>query len=454
MLSEKNFNAEFWKTVVDVSLTGIYVCDYELNLVYVNKIVEIATGYKKDELIGRSVLNLLLDEDIEMQKKQHKRVFEGETISYETRYRRKDGKVRWVKGFVTPVNFNGEVYALGNWIDITKQKKLEEKLKEDSELFKALVHDSPTPAYVISDDRKFIYVNNALQELVGYSWDELRSMDPLQFVHPEDKNVVERRYKERLAGKRKPETYSWRIISRDGSVHWITARPARITFEGKPAVASILIDTTDLHLLADELKKSGEYLTLVNKILRHDILNDLTVIRGYIEMGRDELREVAISKIEKIQTLIKETKAIEEALGGKHRINLAEIVTEIGKHYEDQADIEYILNDVFVKANEALNSVIDNILRNAVMHSKKDRVKISIEVFSSGRFGVVRIKDNGIGIPDSIKDQIFEEGFSTSNSTGLGLYIAKKVIELLNGEIHVYDNEPSGAVFEIKLRKK
>ncbi len=453
MEQTEKLREKFWRKVVDNSLTGIYICDSELRLIYVNDIVEVATGYKKEELIGEKVSILAAEKDEEEQMKVFLKVFEGETVTYETRYRTKNGKVRWVRGFATPVEYDGKVYALGNWIDITRQKELEEKLKEDSELFKALIHDSPTPAFVVSDER-FIYANKAMQNLVGYSWKDLKNMDPMRFIHPEDRDMVERRYRQRLAGKRKAETYSWRIISRDGSVNWVTGRPSRITFEGKPAVAAVLIVTTDLHLLADELKKSGEYLTLINKILRHDILNDLTVIKGYIEMGDEELRGIALSKIERIHTLIRESKAIEEAIGGKQSINLADVVREIGKHYEEQAEIEYILNDVFVMGNEALYSVVDNIMRNAVMHSKRDRVKITIEVFSSGRFGVVRISDDGVGIPESLKEMIFEEGFSTSDSTGLGLYIAKKVIDLLNGEIRVYDNEPSGAVFEIRLRKK
>ncbi len=450
---DEKFTTKFWKRVADDSLTGIYICDRNLTLIYVNKIVEIATGYKKDELIGKPISILTMEEDIKEQREMLSKVFDGEAVTYEVRYRRKNGEIRWVKGFVLSMEHNGEIYAIGSWIDITREKKLEEKLKEDSELFKALVHESPTPAFVVSDT-SFIYANKAMQELVGYTWDELKHMDPMRFIHPDDRGMVEKRYRERLAGKRKAETYSWRIISRDGSVNWVTGRPSRMTIEGKPAVAVILIVTTDLHLLAEELKKSGEYLTVINKILRHDILNDLTVIRGYIEMGDDALRGAALSKIDRIQTLIKETKAIEEAIGARMNINLADVVSEIGKHYESIAEIEYVLNNVYIRANEAIYSVIDNIMRNAVMHSGRKKPKITVEVFSLGRFGVARISDDGVGIPDDLKNIIFDEGFSTSNSTGLGLYIAKKVIDLLNGEINVYDNEPSGAVFEIKLRKE
>ncbi len=452
MINCSKFDREFWRIVADKSLAGIYVHDENFRIIYVNDIVERVTKYSKEELIGMSVFDLVYPEDREKVYNQHRKILDGEIVRYESRYTTKDGAVRWVWGYVTPIECDDQMYAIGNWIDVTKRKQLESQLEEHSELFRVLIDESQNPTYIIQEDR-FVYANEALQNLLGYSWDELQRVNPLNFVHPEDREMVEKRYRERLEGKRGSETYSWRIISRDGNVFWITARPSRIIYKGKPAVASVLIDTTDQHALTEELKKKNEYLALINKILRHDILNDITVVEAALELNDDKLRESAAKKIERIVTLIQESKAIEEAIGKKYRVNLAEYVREVAESYECFAEIQYSLNDVFVEANESVKSVIDNIMRNAVTHSGKERVTIAVETYADGRFGVVRIKDDGRGIPDEIKDKIFEEGFSTSGSTGLGLFIAKKVIELLGGEIKVYDNFPTGAVFELRLRR-
>ena len=103
--------------------------------------------------------------------------------------------------------------------------------------------------------------------------------------------------------------------------------------------------------------------------------------------------------------------------------------------------------------DKAIYSVIDNIVNNAIVHGKTDRVDISIE--DKGEFCEIRIADYGVGIPDDIKHLIFEEGFKyRSKGSGLGLYIVKKVIERYGGEILVEDNKPSGAVFTLRIRKK
>lgn len=452
MINCSPLEKEFWQAVTDKSLAGIYVHDREFRIIYVNDIVEKVTKYSKDELVGMSVFDLIHPDDKEKVSTLLDKMFKGEMVSYECRYITKEGRVRWVWGYVAPIECDDGMYAIGNWIDVTKRKELERQLKENNELFKVLIDGSQNPAYIVQDDR-FVYVNRALLNLLGYSWEELQNINPLNFVHPEDREMVEKRYRERLSGKRGAETYSWRVITRDGSVFWVTARPSKILYKGKPAVASVLIDTTDLHALTEELKRKNEYLALVNKILRHDILNDITVIEAALELNDERLRKSAMKKIERITTLIKESKSIEEAVGTKYRINLADFVREVAEAYECLADVQYSLNDVFVEANESIKSAIDNIMRNAVMHSGKERVTIVVETYAEGRFGIVRIGDNGRGVPDEIKEKIFEEGFSTSGSTGLGLFMAKKVVELLGGEIKVYDNIPSGAIFELRLRR-
>ena len=68
-----------------------------------------------------------------------------------------------------------------------------------------------------------------------------------------------------------------------------------------------------------------------------------------------------------------------------------------------------------------------------------------------GRWGVLRVADTGKGIPDHIKQRIFEEGFTTGG-TGIGLFIVKKLTDILGGAISVYDNEPSGTIFEVRFK--
>lgn len=70
------------------------------------------------------------------------------------------------------------------------------------------------------------------------------------------------------------------MIRKDGEVRWILGRARNITYKGKPAVYVTTLDVTELYNANEELRRKNEYQSLLTKILRHDILNDLAVIRG------------------------------------------------------------------------------------------------------------------------------------------------------------------------------
>jgi signal transduction histidine kinase len=102
-------------------------------------------------------------------------------------------------------------------------------------------------------------------------------------------------------------------------------------------------------------------------------------------------------------------------------------------------------------ADETLSSVIDNLVGNSIMHGHTDAV--DIEIGNDAGQCLIRVADNGRGIPDEIKARIFEEGFKfgEAGNTGFGLYIVKKTVERYGGSVVVMDNLPQGAVFELRL---
>ncbi len=310
-----------WQKLVEKTLAGIYIVDKNGRILYVNEIVERATGYSKEELYNlENVTEITYKDDREKMREVTRRVFNGETIFYETRYVTKSGKLRYAWGFTAPIEMENEIYALGCWIDVTRTKRLEE-----------------------------------------------------------------------------------------------------------------------------ELKKKNEYLSILNSTLRHDIANALTPVVAFVESGEDELREVALKKLEFITKLLSELRDLELTFGEKKKINLASIVKEV----KEVQKVELRTQDVFVFANESLKVVLNNIVENAFLHGKSS--KVLIETLKEGNFGLIRVIDDGVGIPEELKAKIFERGFTTGKGTGMGLFIAKWLVDYLGGEIRVRDNKPRGAIFEIAL---
>jgi len=110
---------------------------------------------------------------------------------------------------------------------------------------------------------------------------------------------------------------------------------------------------------------------------------------------------------------------------------------------------------MWVKANQLeLTRVVDNLIRNAVKHNPQG-TKVSVQVQSNGAFYVVSIADNGKGIAAEHLDKIFKPGFrvepSNKDGQGLGLDIAKTLMEGMGGEITVTSTLRKGTTFELKI---
>lgn len=425
-----------WKILVDKSLAAIYLADENGKALYVNEIVEKTTGYTKEEIYSMpNVFYLAHPEDREKVWEMHKRVSKDSKVFYEMRYITKDNQIRWVRGYVTLINFKGKNYYLGNWIDVTRAKKYEEEIVKKEKFLEVLV-DKGIAAVLIIQDGKIVYINKAMEEISGYSREDLIDKNFETIVHPSDFLNI----KDKDSG-----VYVFRIFAKDGT-KWVTAKFSKIVANGD-GIAINLLDITPIVELKDKLSTSLKQLKLLNKILRHDIANALVPVLLALEERDADLLEKAVDRVKYMTNLIKDVRELERTFEEFKAIRLDEIAKEIAETH----GVKFKAEPVTVLANEGIRTIINNLIENATTHGK---VEVEVEVTGDDEWGILRVSDKGKGIPDELKEKIFREGFTTSKTgTGLGLHIVKELLKVYGGEIRVYDNVPHGAVFEVKLRR-
>ena len=208
----------------------------------------------------------------------------------------------------------------------------------------------------------------------------------------------------------------------------------------------------------EKLKSQSEHLHLVSRILRHDITNNLSVIYSAMRLYKNDksekyLQEIPI-QIEKSFELIKKLSKITYLIKHEHHIETVDVNDILNKLVNTYRNIEFeIEGQARVEADFLLESVFDNLISNAQIHGKTDRIKIIIK--PENEFVNIDFIDYGNGIPDNYKDKIFDESFmyGASGNTGLGLFIVKKAIENFGGSVNVCDNKPNGTIFTLKLKK-
>jgi PAS domain S-box-containing protein len=117
-------------------------------------------------------------------------------------------------------------------------------LRETEEKFRAVAETSGSTIF-IHDGSRLLYVNHAIEELTGYSREELLASDIWEMFHPDYRNLLKERAAARLRGEAPPSRYEYKIITKTGEERWLDNSAKTIAFEGKPCILAVAFDVTD-----------------------------------------------------------------------------------------------------------------------------------------------------------------------------------------------------------------
>ena len=219
------------------------------------------------------------------------------------------------------------------------------------------------------------------------------------------------------------------------------------------------------------LKRQRDDLRLLNQVMRHDIRNDLQLVEAYAELLDDHVDEEGESYLEVIKENTESAVGLTTTVRDLSRVMLREDaepegvaldrvlsqqVEEVRSSYSEAVfTVDGTIPSVEVLADEMLGSVFRNVLRNAVQHNDETLpvIDVTARVDDADQAAVVRIADNGPGVPPPQREEIFGKGEKGLDSpgAGIGLYLVRSLVEGYGGEVWVEDNEPKGAIFVIRL---
>ncbi len=233
-----------------------------------------------------------------------------------------------------------------------------------------------------------------------------------------------------------------------------------------------LTDVTDRESYRKRLEEKTEQLEALNRVVRHDIRNDMAVILGWAELLEDHLDDEGKEALERVLQksrhvieLTETSREFVESLSGDETaemkpINIQQVLrVELAAVHDSFPDAEFTVSGeiphVSVQGSLMLSSVFRNLLENAVRHNDKETPTITVRCVEHPETVNIHIADNGPGVPDDQKKQIFGKGEKGIDSpgTGIGLYLVETLVNQFGGDVWVEDNDPNGAVFIIELRK-
>jgi len=300
--------------------------------------------------------------------------------------------------------------------------------------------------------------------------------DFTDLVHPDDHDRAMEAMRDHLEGRVERYDVEYRIRTASGEYRWFrdvggtTERAA----DGSPAtVTGVVVDVTERRETENQLRRKNEQLSLLNRIVRHDIRNDMAVVTGWLDVLDERATPEERERLERIRRagehaieLTRDVGDLVEMLDDDsdgvelHPVNLEDVVVDeverVTRSFEDAAvTVDDGFPAVAVRANGMLSSVVGNLLNNAVQHNDEGTAHVEVDAAPRDGTVVLRVADDGPGIPEARREEVFRRDVKglESEGTGLGLFLVRTLVDAYGGTVRVADNEPTGAVFTVELER-
>jgi diguanylate cyclase (GGDEF)-like protein/PAS domain S-box-containing protein len=248
-----------YRELVENASDIIYSHDLSGRFTWVNKAGERITGYSREELLQKTIWELLAPEYVEPVKGAVERKLTGEMQLFEVEILARDGS-RVPLELTSRLVYRGYRPAGVQGIarDVTERNAAAQALRASEDKFRGLVEQSIVGCYIIQDDR-FVYVNPKFAEIFGYTQAELENVATLSdLTWPDDLPRVQEYVQLRVEGKLQSIHYSFRGKRKDGTPIEVEVHGARTTFNGCPAVIGTLLDVTERKRVERAMRESEE----------------------------------------------------------------------------------------------------------------------------------------------------------------------------------------------------
>ena len=436
---------------------GIFVTDPSGRLVYTNRTVQELLRRTPDEMLGRSPIDMMAEEHRELGRSNLASRNKGGEGKVDYCFIRGDGTPVWVQTTVVPI-FDKQVYSgtIASLVDISEQREDALMIRESEKKFRDIFNNMHDAVLIHEPGGKFYEVNDVACERFGYTREELLTMGPENLDTPDSISGVPEKTKNLM--EKGSAIFESTHVTKDGRKIPTEINAIVIDRDRRPSILVVCRDITERKIADERLERATEKLKILNSITRHDIMNQLMVLQGNLEIVMSRENDRAVS--ERMNKVARSAETIgsqllfakdyqEMGTTTPQWQNIGQLIARLPDVKElSDLEVDRSLDRLEVYADPMLVKVFHNIMEDSLKYADRP-VKVRIGCRKGKKSLVLVYEDEGQGIPFAEKAKIFDMGFG--RGTGLGLHLSMEILSITDIRISETGEPGKGVRFEMEV---
>lgn len=326
--------------------------------------------------------------------------------------------------------------------DVTAEHRAERR-------FRSLIEHTTDLIMVLDRDGTIRYCSPSISGSLGYDPHDRIGRRVFEFVHPDDKAEAIERFDRAVETDEEVRTRV-RFRKRDGTYR--TYEWAVLDRLETPHVEGIILSARDV----TRAHRYERQLRVMNRVLRHDLRNEMNVILGHTELLAEKGHTTHVNTIEdRARALIElgeKARDVDRALSrsvDREPTDLTTIVREEVTALSEKTEVVTVRTaiepGVEVLADPSLRAAVRNAVENAIEHNDAPNPTVSVDLSTDGDVAKLSVSDNGPGLPE-MERRVLNAGVETplQHMSGLGLWLIVWTVEAIGGTVQFDSSNGSG----------
>jgi PAS domain S-box-containing protein len=464
------------RSLFEFAVDGIIVIDSKGEIKAFNPAAEQLFGYGADEVLGQNVKLLMPSPDREQHDRYIAHYLESGIpriigTGREVRGRRKNGSTFPLHLSVGRMEIDGQPAFTGILHDLSRRTEIEEALRKSEERLRSIV-ESAVDGIIVIDERGAIQAfNPSAERLFGYRVGEVLGRNVSMLMPNPDRERHDGYMQNYLTSGHKKIIGIGREVTglrKDGATFPVHVSVGEMILEGRRCFTGILHDLSDRVQLEQRLaeQKSLAKLGEMAAVVAHEVKNPIAGIRGALQVitarmppeqrDRAVLLDI-ITRLDALNRIVQDMLMFSRPRAlRKEPISLGVLIGDTASMIERDPTMLNLEIGVSGSADitgdrEMLQIVFQNILMNAAQ-AMDGQGRIDVTITQTNGRCHVAVADRGPGMPQEVREKAFDAFFTTKHrGTGLGLPIARRVIEAHGGTIHIDVLPAGGTTISLEL---